>query len=339
MTKNPTVVFRDRNVVCMEERPLPVPAKNELLIRTLRTLISTGTELTMLAGDVPPQSSWAHHIQYPCLPGYDNVGIVTAVGADIDKTWIGRRVASYGGHAAWVSVPIDVVHAIPAGVDDEQATFFTIAEIVMNGLRRSQLTWGESVAIYGLGLLGQLAARLAVFCGARPVIGIDTAPARLDLLRTLPAVLCVNPAGGDVEAEVLRATRDRKVDVVIELTGNQNLIPREFAILKSQGRFVVLSSPRGPTAFDFHDLCNGPSFTIIGAHNFSHPLHETPDNPWTKKRHVEFFFDRLTSRDLDLSGLVTHRAPWSEAPALYSMLLKDRSHAMGVILQWDQACA
>lgn len=125
-------------------------------------------------------------------------------------------------------------------------------------------------------------------------------------------------------------------DVVFEVTGNPDIIPKEFEALRPQGRMVLLSSPTGPTAsFDFHDLCNSPSYSIIGAHNGSHPDNATPYNQWTQHRHAELFFDYLADGELELAPLISHRAPYAKAPELYAMLLEDRSRAMGVILEWD----
>lgn len=123
-------------------------------------------------------------------------------------------------------------------------------------------------------------------------------------------------------------------DVVFEVTGNQDLFTKEFAPLKTQGRFIVLSSPRAPTMFDFHDFCNARSYTIIGVHNSSHPLVETPYNQWTKSRHNELFFDLVADGEVDVNKLISHHESFLKAPELYSMLLKDRSKAMGVILEW-----
>ena len=77
MDDNPTVVFTGPNQVVLETREKPSPEAGELLIRTKRSLISTGTELTMLSGDYPPGSRWEVCGKYPVLPGYDNVGEVS----------------------------------------------------------------------------------------------------------------------------------------------------------------------------------------------------------------------------------------------------------------------
>jgi len=168
------------------------------------------------------------------------------------------------------------------------------------------------------------------------VIAVDIADARLQRLPQDAAIVPVNAAREDVPALVKEVTRGRMADVAFEVSGDPQAIPGEFQSLRRQGRLVMLSSPRGPTPFDFHDLCNSPSFTIIGAHNSSHPPQETLDNPWTNKRHAELFFDLVADGEVQLEPLISHREPYTEAPRLYQMLLRDRTPMMGVILTWDR---
>ena len=334
MTDNPTIVFPAANQVVIENHPRPSPGPGQLLLKTRCTLISTGTELTLLGGAHEPGSAWAQGGGFPVTPGYNNISEVVAAGEGVPPTWIGKRVACYNGHTLWHVRHAVAVHPIPDGVDDAHAAFFTIAEIVMNGVRRGQVTWGESAVVFGLGLLGQLAVRILHLAGARPVIGVDVVPGRIGKLPSTDGIVGIDGRTADVPSEVARLTRGRKADCAFELTGNAGLIPSEFKALRNQGRFVVLSSPHGKTIFDFHDLCNAPSFTIIGAHNSSHPRAESPQAPWTRARHVEIFFDALAVGALDMGPLISHRRPFHEAPGLYELLGKDGSQAMGVILDW-----
>lgn len=333
---NPTLVFTAPREVVIEARPRPTPGPDELLIETHCTLVSTGTELTILNGEFPPDSAWAQYARYPFVPGYDNVGEVVDVGPDVSQDWVGQTVATPSAHARYVKAPARSALPVHQDIPDEQAAFFSIAEIVMNGVRRAGVRFGEVVAIYGLGLLGQLTVRFCRLCGARPVVAIDVAEDRLTRLPQGGAIVPVNAGQDDVAAAVREATHQRMADVVFEVTGKPELIPTELQILRRQGRFVVLSSPRGETRFDFHDLCNWPSFTIIGAHCSSHPQHETGDNPWTMLRHGELFLDLVASGDMDVGTLVSHRARYTDAPRLYQMLLQDRAQAMGVVLDWSR---
>ena len=335
MSANPTVVFVKAKQVVIEEREKPTPSAGELLVRTRRTLVSTGTELTVLSGEFPPGSAWARYATFPLTPGYSNVGEVVAVGPDVDPNWIDKRVASWTPHALYVTVNAAAAQVIHQDVSDEEAAFFAIAEIVMNGVRRANVRFGESVMVYGLGLLGQLAVRLCGMCGARPVFAVDVAASRLAWLPSGGGVVALHARQDDIVSAVKEGTRGRMADVVFELTGIPELIPDQFQALRPLGRFVVLSSPRGETRFDFHDLCNSPSYTIIGAHQTSHPSHETLDNPWTHFRHAELYFDLVADGALDMNELVSHREPYTEAPRVYQMLLQDRAQAMGVIFDWS----
>ncbi|MBO3753534.1 MAG: hypothetical protein FGF53_01440, partial [Candidatus Brockarchaeota archaeon] len=157
---NPTVVFPKPKTVIVEDKEVPRIKGDEVLIRTERSLVSIGTELTILSGEFPPQSYWANYGKYPFTPGYDNIGMVVDAGPDADRSLIGKTVASYSPHAMYVSASQKDIMLVPQGVSMDEASFFTIAEIVMNGVRRSQLSFGESVVIYGAGILGQLTARI-----------------------------------------------------------------------------------------------------------------------------------------------------------------------------------
>jgi len=330
---NPTVVFTEPKKVAIEDCPMPVISSGEMLVKTSRTLISTGTELTILKGEFPKNSRWSDYGKFPFMPGYNNIGEVINTGNDVEKKWIGRKVASYASHSAYVVLRPDQVRTIDRDIPDEEAAFFTIAEIVMNGVRRGEVCWGESVVVYGLGILGQLTSRFCHIAGARPVIAVDVSDNRISKLpKTIKGL---NPKKDNVAVAVKELTKGRMADVAFEVTGNPELIPQEFEVLRRQGKIVILSSPYGKTAsFDFHDLCNSPGYTIIGAHNSTHPHFETPYNQWTQRRHAELFFDLVADGEIVVKSLISHRSSYKDAVKLYDLLLEDRTQAMGVIMEW-----
>ena len=332
MAENPTVVFTGPRQVEVEDRPVPKPGAGEVLIRAHCSLVSIGTELSVLDGESPSGEGWKSLRKYPYVPGYDNVGVVIDVGEDVDPGWMSKRIASWGGHTAYAAVGVDRCWAIPDAVCDEDAAFLSLAHVALNGVRRSGLVFGEAAVVYGLGIIGQITAQLCRFAGARPVVGVDLSSWRVGFLPERAGVIGV--AGAEVKEAVEAATAGRMADVVFEVTGNQNVIPKEFEALRPQGRIVILSSPRDATRFDFHDLCNALSTTIIGAHNFSHPAVATPGNPWTWDRHAEMFFELVAAGEVAVAPLISHRESFQDAPRLYEMLLRDRSRAMGVLLNW-----
>lgn len=335
--KNPAVVFTGPKQVELQDLDVPALKNQQVLIKTETSLVSMGTELTVLCQEEGLGTAWGKgRNMFPYRAGYSNVGIVQDVGADVDRALVGKRVQSYGSHARYVVQPVDLARPVLRDLAPEQAVFATMAEIAFNGVRRSGVGMGQSVVVYGLGLLGQLAVGFARLCGARPVIGVDVADSRLKLLPEDPAVIPVNPKREVVKEKVKDATRGRMADVVIELTGMASLVPEQIGVLRRQGTLGILSGPRGKTEIDLHDLCVVPGIRIVGLHNTTHPEHANPADPWTKSRDVELFFDLVADGDLDVSRLITHRKNYAEAVETYRMLVEDRTTAMGVLFDWTE---
>jgi 2-desacetyl-2-hydroxyethyl bacteriochlorophyllide A dehydrogenase len=330
---NPTVVFPEPETVELQDRDRPTPGPDEVLIETDTTVISTGTELTVLSGGYPDQSVWDTYGEYPFVAGYANVGTVVEAGEEAHIE-TGTRVTSWTPHAAYVTARADDCTPVPGDVSDAEAALFVIAQIVMNGIRRGRVTWGETAVVYGAGLLGQFAVRLCRLAGAETVVGVDLAADRLDFLPDDPGVLAANPDDEIPAKAVQTVSNGRFADVCFEVTGNPDAIPDEFEVLRDQGRLVLLSSPHGETTLDFHDYVNAPSTEIIGAHQLSHPSTATAADPWTKRRHADLYFSYLRQNRLAVEALFTHAVEPADAPGLYRDLLDDRTQAMAARIEW-----
>lgn len=334
--KNRSVVFTGKNQVEIIDRELEPLKPGEMLVKTRQSMISIGTELTILTQEgLDKDCFWLEYGAFPYYPGYNNIGEIVAVADEKDKHMIGKMISSYLPHAEYgvVSNRADYRPLID-GIATDEAVFATFAEIILQGIRRGRSTWGESAVVYGAGLLGQLTADFLRIAGVYPVIVCDTSDARLEMLTKSPMIIPVNPNKQSVEEVVREATKGRMADAVYELTGVASLIPKEMELLHDQGRMIILSSPRGKTTMDFHDLVNRPSCEIIGAHNLSHTPVETLNNPWTFERDAEIFMQAVVNKQLDAKRLITHREHYTKAVEMYEMLIKDRSTTMGVVLDW-----
>lgn len=332
--KNCSVIFTGPCQVEMQDRVCPSPSAGEVLIRTELSLISTGTELTFLKGEYPENSKWSTYIHYPMSSGYSNIGVVEAVGEGVSEELLGKRVASFSGHAQYVTVPAAELRFIHYDIEPEYASFFALAETTINGIRRTGIELGNRAVVYGAGIVGQLAVRLLLAGGCTEIFVVNRSAFRLEILPKSPAVIPICSSKEDPVEFIRKVTRGDMADLVIETTGNADVIPEEFAVLHQQGRLCMLSSPKKKTLIDFHDCCNAVSVNIIGAHTSSQAPAATYDNPWTCGRNSETFFKMIHNGQIDMSGMVTHRASFEQAPEMYKMLLEDRTHAMGVVLDW-----
>lgn len=349
MKKNPVIVFPEPGKVVIEEQDMPVPEAGQILIKSSRTMVSIGTEMTAFCGEFPKGSNWEKFFSCPYYPGYNNIGKVVETGPGVDKSMLGKKLATGGKHAAYIIEDIgekasaDALKAagkigffeVPETLSDDHSVFFTISEIVMNGIRSSKVSWGECAVVYGLGLLGQFAVRFCRKCGAAPVFAVDVSAARLSYLPEDTAVIGINLKEFDVVESIKKHNHGRLADVVFEITGNAKLMEKELSVLREKGRLLLLSSPKEKVVFDFQDFCAWPSYSIIGCHNFSHPTYPQSENPWTIKRHVELFFDLAGRGELDMERLISRRLDYTEAPGVYQDLLQDRSKDMGIIFNWD----
>jgi len=336
MAHTQRVVFRSPREAVIEEVPIADPGKGEVLIRSICSLISTGTELTAYSGDFPPDSAWARYVRYPWMAGYANVGEVITCGPEVKSLREGQHVVSYGSHASLVLQSASRTRPIPPGVPDEHAPFMVLSTIALAGVRLAQIALGEAVVVVGAGLVGQFAIQYARLSGGWPVIAVDLAESRLAVARAHGATHTLVGGRPELADDIRDLTKGRLADVAIEATGNPKVIPSLFRLLRRRGRVILLGSPRGKTEVDFHNEVHTLGLQIIGAHNSTHPAHETPYNVWTRARDDELFLDLLAAGQITVSDLISHRYPWREAPAAYDMLLSDRTQAMGVLLDWQR---
>lgn len=314
-------------VASVVEIERPEPAAGALLVEATHSLISPGTELALLHGHGHGET-WTRirRSPYGTSPGSSLVGRVVEVGPGVDvDVWKGRRVHVRASHAAWVTVPATDAVLVPDLVNDEVATLATLAATAMNAVRRGALQFGESVAVVGLGLLGQLAVRWSLFAGARPVLGFNRSPERLGWLP--PAA--TGHAGTDAAAlqRVVRAANGGALaDLVIDAAGDEGAV--KLAAALARDRVVLLGSPNAATSFDFHDLCNFTSLTLVGAHVRSHAP------PWTLSRHIALFFERVAAGDLEAASLVSRRFEAANVAEAYAAAARS-AEVMGVVLRWS----
>ena len=334
MLKNYKVVFTEKSHVEVWEAEIPKPAPGQVLIETMISQISTGTELTMLEANVDADSPWHQNIKFPNFPGYSNVGRIIQVGENVDESLLGKLVFSGVHHEKYGVIKAETVCPIPEGVDPEEAVYASIARITMGSIRIADIRLGDTVVVYGAGLIGQMLARFAKLAGAGHVFVADVSDHRLNMLPEQAGFHKVNTAKEDI-LNVLKTTGKKELArIVFESTSVPALIPKELLCLQKLGRMIITSSPKGKSTVDF-DYVNRMGITIIGAHNGAvHTPVATPRDPWTTKADALHYFDLLSAGEVSVKHMNTHKEHYTKAPELYEMLMKDRTQALSVLLDW-----
>ncbi|MEV7330456.1 Gfo/Idh/MocA family oxidoreductase [Micromonospora sp. NPDC093244] len=341
------------------EVPQPEPGPTEVLVATRRSLLSAGTERAVRelasasllrkararpdlvrqvvnrarTGGVRSTLAAVRSRLDEDMPlGYSAAGVVVTAGAATDGIRPGMRVATASaGHAEYQAVPGLLAVPVPDAVSDQAAAFGAVAAIALQGLRQAEVGLGGSVAVVGLGLVGQLTVRLALASGLT-VIGIDLRQWSADLAGGGGAVGLVE-AGAATTEQIRELTRGRGVDAVLitAATASSEPVARSAEIARDRARLVVV----GDVGLDLDrrrfyerelDLRFARSY---GPGRYDRAYEEWGiDYPighvrWTARRNIEAYLDLVASGRVAVDDLVTHVFDVERATSAYEVLASD----------------
>jgi polar amino acid transport system substrate-binding protein len=359
------------------EVPVPSLQRGRVLVRTVASLISAGTEraavelvskgLVQEARERPDLvkavvakvksegllntfAAVRDKMAASQAMGYSAAGIVTAVAEDVSEFQVGDRVACAGvgfaSHAEVLSVPKNLCVHLPEQMSFEEGAYGTLGAIALQGVRLAEPTLGESVVVIGLGLVGQLTVQLLKANGCR-VFGLDLDPARVALAIELGADRAV-VSGDATEKEITAWTRGRGADAVLitAATESNHLIELAAKISRLKGRVIVvgmtgLDIPRAPFFSRELKLIISMSY---GPGRYDPDYEEKGhDYPlayvrWTENRNIESFLELIAGKRVNVDRLTTHRFRIEEAERAYQLISGDSTEPyLGVLLNYDPA--
>jgi threonine dehydrogenase-like Zn-dependent dehydrogenase len=269
------VYFPAFHSTAWEEVELPEPAAlgpQEVLLRVGCSVVSAGTELAVFGGThVGFSTPGATYPRMPFRPGYASAGTIEAVGSAVTAWQVGDRVSCATRHQDWAVVDASAqrptMARLPAEVSFEQGSLARLAQIPLQGVRLARVRLGEHAAVFGQGLIGQLARQFVQLDGAATAVALDLADRRLDVARADGATHTINPGTvGDVQAAIREATDGQGLDVAIEATGSPAVIIDALQAAADLGRVILLGSPRGKAEIDVYRDIHRKGVSLIGAH-------------------------------------------------------------------------
>ena len=322
-------VLRNPGDLVVTDVPTPHPGPDEVLVRVTNSGIC-GTDLKIFTGGMPAS--------YPVIMGHEISGDVSGARVVVDPVlWcgtcaeceagrtnlceargiIGREVN--GGFAEYVIAPRSHVYPLPASIDSETAPLIQVLTTCLHAQRRAGVSAGQSVAIVGLGVSGQLHAQLAKARGATLVIGITRSAWKRSLAERLGAD--VTTPGGDTGVQAVSSfTNGRGVDVVIESTGHIQSLAHAIAMVRPGGTIVLFGIyTAGEATLPFYQLYYKEP-TIVAARAAT--SNDFPES-----------IDLVASGRIKLSDLVTQVLPLSQLRDALSMLEGDADARMKIILR------
>ena len=320
---NPNIIFTAPNVAEVIDKPMPEPGPGQILIRTARTCISSGTERANLIGDpmIGTNVKDGDPVVFPRQAGYSSSGIVEAVGEGVKSLKPGDRVAAgWTKHAAFNVVTERRAYLLPEGLSFEESAWTHIATFPMAALRKCHLEFGESVLVMGQGVLGQIAVKLARVAGAVPVVVGDPVAAKREAALALGADFAFDPSAPDF-GERVKAVTDGGAKVVIEVTGVDKALDNALDATARFGRVALLGCTRHSNfAIDYYRKVHGRGVTLIGAHTMARPSFDSSSGWWCERDDGLAFLRLLSLGRLSMAGFTQEVHPVSDAPAVYTRL-------------------
>ncbi len=352
--------------------PQPSVDECDVLIRVRFSLISTGTELAAarrgaaeaIAARIRDQTQRAEALRLVRRmgirgtlgvvrekllardpTGYSGCGTVVAVGSRVDGVAVGDLVAYAGSpHASTVRAGKNLVVRVPPGVQPDDAAAVAVGAIALHAVRRAEIQVGDVVAVFGLGLVGQLVAQIARAAGAY-VLGIDPLPERRSLAQKLgasavspphavhplqstnlptkavdKAIVCAAGGGSDIYAKAAAILRDRGTIVAVGAVPLE--LPRELFYYKEID--LRLSRSYGPGRYD-------PSYE---QHGISYPRGYIR---WTERENMAEFLRLVATGKVQVRPLVARTFKVSEAAAAYEFLQRATPRPVAVLLDFMDA--
>ncbi len=279
--------------------------------------------------------------------GYSAAGTVVAVGDQIEGFSVGDRVACAGAgvanHAEVIDVPVNLAVKIPQGVSDQDGATVTLGAIAIQGVRRTSPTLGETIVVFGLGVLGQITVQLLKANGCR-VLGTDLDSSKIDLAIRNGMDQGVSPSTDFVD-RITRLTDGFGADAVVvtAATSSDDVISRAMQATRKKGRVVVVGDVGlNLKRSDFYSKeLDFFISTSYGPGRYD-PLYEEggQDYPlayvrWTENRNMETYLQLIASRQLRLDCLPTKVYPMQEAGAAYAELKGEGEKPSLVFLEYD----
>jgi len=364
--------------VAVTEVPAPKPLPGCVLVRIAASLVSAGTERASYEfaskslwqkararpdlvrevvnkirrdGVVSAVAAVRSRLDQPSAVGYSSAGTIVALGEGIHDLRVGDRVAcagaGYAVHAEFACVPRLLVAKIPSdsGVSFEQAAFTTVGAVALHGIRTADVKLGDTVAVIGLGLLGQLTAQLLKAAGCR-VLGMDIAPERAELASRMGAD-AVSVSGDALHDLCLQHSAGHGADAVLITAETASSDPVNLAGEVARDRAVVVAV--GTVGLDIQrSLYYGKELDFRISRSYGPGRYDSAyeqkgrDYPigyvrWTETRNMEAFLQLLSEGKLSLEALITHRFPIERARDAYELISGEpRQPYLGVLITYPE---
>lgn len=324
--------------ISFRESVLASVRDGEVEIRTLFSGISHGTEMLVYRGQVsqdletdPTIGSIEGSFGFPIKYGYASVGEVVDMGPGVGDLRKGDIVFAYHPHETGYVMPGSQALKLPAELPPQLGIFVANLETALNCILDADIKIGESVVIFGQGVVGLLITQLAQRCGAARILTVDKIEARRALSLRMGAVASFDPARDDLFQAIREHTDGVGADVAIEASGSPEALNDAIRTAAFEGTVVVVSwYGTKPATLYLGDEFHRNRIRIRSSQVSYLAPALTPR--WSINRRRSFVLQLLSG--LNLAELISHIYPFAEAHQAYERIDKSPEEVLQVVLEY-----
>ncbi len=350
----------DGERVELENFEIPDPGPDQILVRTHISQVSGGTEIVGLLKDSNRGPQWSNlqPEHYGLRPGkmrrplgYTAVGHVISTGANINEFNPGDRVLTSCSHsthgligkphdpssekfAQHIPIESSTAHHVEFDITDQQAAFAgPLGYVALHGVRRAELQIGESVAVVGQGVVGQMVTAYCRRSGAYPVIAVDIDDDRLKLSNLSGATHTINSSKQDPVKEIRNLTGDG-AESIFFVTRIPEPIVDCINAAAVRGKIIIVGAAPGAVEIELvtpmHRELDIRAVFDGGSNEDPHPY-----MPWVHSRNYSTVMGMISRGDLQIDHLISHVAKPEEANEIYQKMLSGPTGWMSVFFDWN----
>jgi 2-desacetyl-2-hydroxyethyl bacteriochlorophyllide A dehydrogenase len=334
--------FTAPHQVALRDEALEPPAFGQVLVETLISAISPGTELLIYRGQAPGDlakdetiAALAGSFAFPLKYGYAVVGRVVALGHGVAPEWEGRLVFAFHPHESHFLASPDELLMLPPDLPPEDAVFFPNMETAVAFLLDGQPLMGEQVAVFGQGIVGLLLTALLARWPLAALVTLDLYPKRRLASETLGAHVSLDPRAPDVIPQLAARLQGSRpypgADLTYEVSGEPAALDQAIAATGFSGR-VVIGSWYGLKRADLH---LGGRFHRSRMRLISSQVSSiAPElcGRWNKSRRYQLTWQML--QEVKPARLITHRFPLGQAAQAYELLDQNPGEVIQIVLTY-----
>jgi len=336
------IVFSAPNSVEVRKLELPKMGDDEILVKTMYTMVSSGTELRVLSGIGESEG------KFPIVPGYSAVGEIVAVGSKVKgfhehdlvsgmgpARAAGSLTRLWGGQCSYHVYPTSGYACpiiLPAGAKALDYVAAEVAAISWRGVNSANARPGETAVVIGQGLIGALSGAWLVERGCRVIVA-DVSDLRLSRAEAWGVSAAINVISEDLH-ERIQVLCPEGTDIVVEASASAAGLRLAYSLVRNEEpiagkdcrwpRLLLQASYTDTVAIHPSKFFSGAGVLLLT------PLDRRPED----RSHT---VEAIRSGRLMSANFVDRIVPFHNAPATYAQLRDHKDKIFSAAFDWSSA--